>query len=72
MSDESGAGALDESGDFLRPSEVARMLHVSPQTVSRWADEGKIRCDVTLGGHRRFPRAEVERLQREQHDAQYR
>ena len=34
------------------------MLGVSPKTVNRWANEGRIPCAVTLGGHRRF-RADV-------------
>jgi excisionase family DNA binding protein len=38
------------------------MLHVSPKTVNRWAHEGRIAHIVTLGGHRRFPRNEVERI----------
>ena len=35
------------------------MLHVSPKTVNRWANEGRIPCIVTLGGHRRFRQSEV-------------
>jgi excisionase family DNA binding protein len=45
--------------DYLTPSQVALILHVSPKTVDRWADQGRIGCIVTLGGHRRFPRREV-------------
>ncbi len=52
----------DEGAEFLRPDQVARLLHVSPKTVSRWAKEGKLPHIVTLGGHRRFPRREIERL----------
>ena len=48
--------------EYLTPGEVARMLHVSPKTVNRWAHEGRIACIVTLGGHRRFQRQEVERI----------
>jgi excisionase family DNA binding protein len=48
--------------EYLTPGEVARMLHVSPKTVNRWAHEGRIACIVTLGGHRRFQRTEVERI----------
>ena len=48
--------------EYLTPGEVARMLHVSPKTVNRWSHEGRIACIVTLGGHRRFPRQEVERI----------
>ena len=48
--------------DYLRAAEAAALLHVSPKTVSRWAKEGKIPHILTLGGHRRFPRQEIERL----------
>ncbi len=47
---------------YLRASEAATILHVSPKTVSRWAREGKLGHVVTLGGHRRFYRVEIERL----------
>ena len=40
--------------EYLTPGELARILHVSPKTISRWASEGRIPCIVTLGGHRRF------------------
>ena len=50
---------------FLRTSDVARMLHVSPKTVSRWAKEGRIPHLSTLGGHRRFPASEIDRLMAE-------
>ena len=53
------------SEKFLRTSDVARMLHVSPKTVSRWAKEGRIPHLSTLGGHRRFPASEIERLMTE-------
>ena len=72
MSDNGARVEAGQSDCYLKPAEVARLLHVSPQTVARWANEGKIRCDVTLGGHRRFPQSEVDRLLREQQDAQYR
>jgi excisionase family DNA binding protein len=49
---------------YLTPSEVARLLQVSPKTVSRWADKGLLPCIVTLGGHRRFRRSTVEAVQR--------
>ena len=50
---------------FLRTSDVAKMLHVSPKTVSRWAKEGRLPHLSTLGGHRRFPASEIERLMNE-------
>lgn len=50
---------------FLRTSDVAKMLHVSPKTVSRWAKEGRLPHLSTLGGHRRFPASEIEKLMHE-------
>lgn len=40
--------------DVLTPSEVADLFSVSPTTVSRWADEGRIKGFKTVGGHWRF------------------
>jgi excisionase family DNA binding protein len=40
---------------YLRTSEVAFKLQVSPKTVARWAKEGRLPYLATLGGHRRFP-----------------
>ncbi len=46
-------------------SEVAALFRVDPKTVTRWADRGWLPSIRTLGGHRRFPRDEVDRLLRE-------
>jgi excisionase family DNA binding protein len=51
-----------EEREYLRVAEVAKAFHVSPKTVARWADEGRIPFVLTLGGHRRFPRKDIERL----------
>jgi excisionase family DNA binding protein len=48
--------------DYLTPAEVARAFSVDPKTVTRWAKAGRLSCIRTLGGHRRFDRAEVEAL----------
>ena len=45
--------------NYLRTAEVAKLLHVSPKTVSRWAKEGKLPFLRTLGGHKRFPEADI-------------
>lgn len=45
--------------DYLRTAEVARLLHVSPKTISRWANEEKLPFVRTLGGHRRFPADQI-------------
>jgi len=47
---------------YLRTSEVALKLQVSPKTVSRWAKEGRLPYLATLGGHRRFPASAIEEL----------
>jgi excisionase family DNA binding protein len=47
---------------YLLPSEVAEVLQVSPKTVTRWAKEGKLPSRRTLGGHRRYARADIESL----------
>jgi excisionase family DNA binding protein len=51
--------------DLLTRSEVSKLLGVSPNTVTRWAREGRLPCHVTLGGHHRFERAVIERLQKD-------
>jgi excisionase family DNA binding protein len=50
--------------EFLTRFEVSKLLGVSPNTVTRWAREGRLPCQVTLGGHHRFERAVVESLLR--------
>ena len=50
--------------EYLTPGQVARLLHVSPKTISRWAAQGLLPCLVTLGGHRRFRREDVEEVAR--------
>ena len=51
-------------GVYLSTSEAARILRVSPKTVSRWAKDGKIPHATTLGGHRRFPETAITDLAR--------
>jgi excisionase family DNA binding protein len=50
--------------EFLMRSEVSKLLGVSPNTVTRWAREGRLPCQVTLGGHHRFDRELVEQLRK--------
>jgi len=45
---------------LLTPAEVAALFRVDPKTVTRWAQQGKIRSIRTLGGHRRYSEAEVQ------------
>ncbi len=56
---------MDKDADhpeYLLPGEAAKLLHVSPKTLARWAHLGHITCITTLGGHRRFRRADADAL----------
>ena len=48
--------------DWISLSEASRVLGVSPATVRRWSDAGRLRVFTTPGGHRRFSRSSLERL----------
>ncbi|MDO8531644.1 MAG: helix-turn-helix domain-containing protein [Dehalococcoidia bacterium] len=47
---------------FLSRADVARLMEVSPNTVTRWAREGRLPFVLTLGGRRRYVRDDVEKL----------
>ena len=53
------------AGTALTTQEVARLLSVSEATIKRWAEEGLIQSEKTVGGHRRFGLAEIARFKRE-------
>jgi excisionase family DNA binding protein len=57
--------AVPELPRYLRTTEVAAILQVSPKTVSRWAKDGKLPFLRTLGGHRRYPASEIRQLAEE-------
>jgi excisionase family DNA binding protein len=48
--------------DWISLSEASRVLGVSPATLRRWSDAGRLRVFTTPGGHRRFSRSSLERL----------
>lgn len=48
--------------DWVSLSEAGRLLGVSPATVRRWSDAGRLRAFTTPGGHRRFSRSALQRL----------
>ena len=49
--------------DMLTVREVCRMLHVHPNTLRRWSDQGKIRSyRIADRGDRRFLRQDVARF----------
>jgi excisionase family DNA binding protein len=47
---------------FLHTSHVADLLHISPKTIARWAKDGRLPCQRTLGGHRRSPEPAIRQL----------
>lgn len=57
--------AVEHATEYLTRAEVAALLGVSPNTVARWARNGRIPCQMTLGGHRRFDRRVIDELLRQ-------
>jgi excisionase family DNA binding protein len=50
-------------GEWLRIGEVARVFGVTTKTAARWEVAGKLPPHRrTAGGHRRYRRADIERL----------
>lgn len=47
---------------WLSLGPASRLVGVDPDTLRRWADEGRIEVYLTPGGHRRFKRRAIETL----------
>jgi len=61
------ASVMSDSSDsvgneWLTMAQAADRLGVSPPTLRRWADQGRIPVRRTLGGHRRVPISELPRI----------
>jgi excisionase family DNA binding protein len=54
--------SIDHDPGWLSLNEASHLLGVAPATVRRWGDAGRVPTKRTLGGHRRFERAAIERL----------
>ncbi len=53
----------DQLGPMLTAGEVARLLHIHPNTVRRWSDKGIIQAyRISKRGDRRFRRNDIERF----------
>jgi excisionase family DNA binding protein len=49
--------------NMLTVREVARLLHIHPNTLRRWSNRGRIRAyRITPRGDRRFKREEIARF----------
>lgn len=57
--DDTASHPTADPDEFLSRADVAQLFNVSPSTVTRWADAGKLSCIRTLGGHRRYATASV-------------
>jgi excisionase family DNA binding protein len=50
----------------MTPSEAARYLKVTRQTIYRWCDEGRLKFyELESGGGRRFKREDLDALLKE-------
>ena len=47
---------------WLTSGQVARRLHVTRGTVSRWANQGRLEHRRTPGGHRRYDPELIDQL----------
>jgi len=47
---------------WLSLGPASRLLGIDPDTLRRWADQGRVATWTTPGGHRRFERGSIERL----------
>jgi excisionase family DNA binding protein len=56
------ASATTQPSGYLLVGEVAEILKVSPKTICRWAMDGKLPFQRTLGGHRRYPERAIREL----------
>jgi excisionase family DNA binding protein len=49
--------------DMLTVREVAQLLHVHPNTLRRWSNNGRIKAyRITPRGDRRYKREEIDRF----------
>jgi len=47
---------------WISPARASRYLGVSPRTLQRWEERGRLRSARTPSGHRRYLLAELSRL----------
>jgi molybdopterin-binding protein len=52
-----------------RPGQLAELLGVSPDTVRRWCDQGRLETDRSEGGHRMVDGASLARFIHDEQEA---
>jgi excisionase family DNA binding protein len=57
-----GAALRTASPEWLSLGPASRVVGVDPDTLRRWADDGRVRAYATPGGHRRFAVADLQRV----------
>lgn len=61
------ASTSGETGRWVSLGPASRLLGIDPDTLRRWADQGRVPAWTTPGGHRRFDRSALERLASSRH-----
>jgi putative resolvase len=47
---------------FLSQKQAREFLNITPTTIFRWEEKGKIKVYKTSGGHRRYLKTDLEKL----------
>lgn len=61
MTEVTNSPETDQAAEYITPAEASRIAFLTPKSLSRLADEGKIGA-IRPGKHRRYRRADVEAL----------
>lgn len=61
---QSSSGPTADADEWLTLEQASRHLGVHASTLRRWANGGAVGVFTTPGGHRRFRRADLDRLER--------
>jgi excisionase family DNA binding protein len=64
---QASASTTGDTGRWLSLGPASRLLGIDPDTLRRWADQGRVPVWTTPGGHRRFDRSALERLASSRH-----